>query len=206
MRPAVFLDRDGVLNRVVTRADGTTGSPRRASDFALLPGAAEAVRALRRAGLAAVVVTNQPDVARAQLDWRELERMHALLRRWVRLDAILTCAHENSDHCACRKPLPGMLTRASRALDIALDQSFLIGDSLKDVAAGRAAGCRTILIGDEARRSGGVADWTAEDLPRAAAQVLRDLAPDLARRLLAEFERDAALPRRLPRQAEAVPA
>lgn len=206
MRPAVFLDRDGVLNRVVTRADGTTGSPRRACDFALLPGAAEAVRALRRAGLMTVVVTNQPDVARAQLDWRELERMHGLLRRWVRLDAILTCTHDDRDHCICRKPRPGMLTRARRALDIALDRSFLIGDSLKDIAAGRAAGCRTILVGDEVRRSAAAADWTADDLPGAAALVLRSLETDTARRLLADFERDAAAPGIPPRRAETVPA
>ena len=190
MRPAVFLDRDGVLNRTVTRADGTPGSPRFAADFVLLPGAVEAVRALRRAGLATVVVTNQPDVARARLDWRELERMHALLRRSVRLDAILTCTHDDGDHCACRKPRPGMLTRASRALDIELDRSFLIGDSLKDIAAGRAAGCRTILVGDEARRSAAAADWTAPDLPGAAALVLRSLEPATAQQLLADFERE----------------
>jgi D-glycero-D-manno-heptose 1,7-bisphosphate phosphatase len=204
MRPAVFLDRDGVLNRVVTRADGTTGSPRFASDFALLPGAAEAVRALRRAGLATVVVTNQPDVARAQLDWRELAHMHALLRRSMRLDAILTCTHDDRAHCACRKPRPGMLTRASRALDLSLDRSFLIGDSLKDMAAGRAAGCRTILVGDEVRRSAAAADWIAEDLPGAAALVLRSLEPDTARRLLADFERETALRACSTRRADTV--
>lgn len=204
MRPAVFLDRDGVLNRVVTRADGTTGSPRFASEFALLPGAAEAVRALRRAGLATVVVTNQPDVARARLEWRELERMHALLRRWMHLDAILTCTHDDRDHCACRKPLPGMLTRASRGLGIALDRSFLIGDSLKDVAAGRAAGCRTILVGEQVRRSAAAADWTADDLPGAAALVLRAFEPDRSLRLLADFEHEAALRARPPQRPETV--
>ena len=206
MRRAVFLDRDGVLNRMVTRADGTAGSPRLASDFALLPGAAEAVRALRRAGLATVVVTNQPDLARKKMDWRELEHMHALLRRWVRLDAILTCTHDDRDLCACRKPRPGMLTRASRALGLSLDRSFVIGDSLKDIAAGRAAGCRTILVGEEARRSAAAADWTAENLPGAAALVLRALEPDIAQRLLAEFERDAALRSGQPQRAETVPA
>lgn len=204
MRPAVFLDRDGVLNRVVTRADGTTGSPRRAADFSLLPGAAAAVDALRRAGFMTVVVTNQPDVARAQLDWRELQRMHALLRRWVRLDAILTCTHDNADRCACRKPLPGMLLRARRGLDIALDQSFLIGDSLKDIAAGRAAGCRTILVGDQVRHSAAAADWTAENLPGAAELVLRSLAPHHVLRLLDDFDRDSALAGRPPRAAETV--
>jgi D-glycero-D-manno-heptose 1,7-bisphosphate phosphatase len=206
MRQAVFLDRDGVLNRSVTRADGTFGSPRFASDFALLPGAAEAVRALRRAGLVTVVVTNQPDVARARLDWRELAHMHALLRRSMRLDAILTCTHDDRDHCACRKPRPGMLTRASRGLGITLDRSFLIGNSLKDMAAGHAAGCRTILVGDEARRSAAAADWTADDLPGAAALVLRSLEPDRALQLLAEFERAAGLCAGPPQRAETVSA
>ena len=188
MRQAVFLDRDGVLNRTVTRADGTPGSPRHAADFALLPGAAEAVRSLRRAGLVAVVVTNQPDVARAQLDWRELERMHRQLRRWVRVDALLFCPHDDGDHCFCRKPRPGMLTRASRAFGLELRQSFMIGDSPKDIAAGRAAGCRTILVGQGTSRAAAGADWYAEDLPGAAVLVLRALAPSAASQLLAEFE------------------
>ena len=206
MRQAVFLDRDGVLSRTVTRADGTCGSPRFARDFALLPGAAEAVRALRRAGLLTVVVTNQPDVARARLAWTELQEMHSLLRQRIPLDAILTCPHDNCDHCGCRKPLPGMLTRAGRGLDIALDRSFLIGDSLRDIAAGRAAGCRTILVGEEVLRSAAAADWTAPDLPAAASLVLRDLEPDRVRRLLADFDRDMALHARLPQITGAVPA
>lgn len=181
MRPAVFLDRDGVLNRTVTRADGTPGSPRHAADFALLPGAAEAVRSLRRAGLVAVVVTNQPDVARAQLDWRELGRMHRQLRRWVRVDALLCCPHDDGDHCFCRKPLPGMLTRASRTFGLELRQSFMIGDSPKDMAAGRAAGCRTILVGQGTSGAAAAADWYAEDLPSAAALVLRALAASTPR-------------------------
>jgi D-glycero-D-manno-heptose 1,7-bisphosphate phosphatase len=206
MRQAVFLDRDGVLNRTVTRADGTFGSPRIAADFVLLPGAVEAVRALRRAGLATVVITNQPDVARAQLDWRELAHMHALLRRSMRLDAILTCTHDDRDHCACRKPRPGMLTRASRGLGIALDRSFLIGDSLKDMAAGRAAGCRTIFVGQEVQRSAAAADWTADDLPGAAALVLRSLEPDRALQFLAEVEREARLGARSSQRTETVSA
>ena len=188
MRQAVFLDRDGVLNRTVTRADGTAGSPRHAADFALLPGVAEAVRSLRRAGLVAVVVTNQPDLARAQLDWRELQHMHQQLRRWVRVDAVLFCPHDDRDQCFCRKPRPGMLTRASRAFGLELRQSFMIGDSPKDIAAGRAAGCRTILVGPGASRAVASTDWYAENLPSAAAMVLRALAPSTAPQLLAEFE------------------
>jgi D-glycero-D-manno-heptose 1,7-bisphosphate phosphatase len=206
MRQAVFLDRDGVLSRTVTRADGTCGSPRFARDFALLPGAAEAVRALRSAGLVTVVVTNQPDVARAHLAWTELQQMHSLLLRHMPLDAILTCPHDDRDRCACRKPLPGMLTRASRGLDIALERSFLVGDSLKDIAAGRAAGCRAILVGQEARRSAAAADWTAPDLPAAAAMILRELAPDRMNRLLADFERDTGLHAPPPKLVEVVKA
>jgi D-glycero-D-manno-heptose 1,7-bisphosphate phosphatase len=206
MRRAVFLDRDGVLNRVVTRADGTVGSPRLAAGFSLLPGVAEAVARLRAAGFAVVVVTNQPDVARGRLAREELERMHAQLMQQMPLDGIFICPHDDGDACKCRKPLPGLLLEAARRLRLDLAGSFLIGDSAKDVAAGSAAGCRTILVGEEARRSAVGADWTADDLPAAAALVLRALQADAARRLLEDFEREAALRPRSVRRAETVPA
>jgi D-glycero-D-manno-heptose 1,7-bisphosphate phosphatase len=194
MRRAVFLDRDGVLNRLVARADGTLGSPRSAAGFCLLPGVAAAVARLRAAGLIAVLVTNQPDIARGRLAREELERMHEQLQQEVDLDAIFACPHDDGDGCKCRKPRPGLLLDAARRLRLDLAASFLIGDSAKDVAAGSAAGCHTILVGEQARRSAVGADWTAEDLPAAAALVLRALKPGAAPRAGS------------PRRAEKVPA
>ncbi|MGB6431913.1 MAG: HAD-IIIA family hydrolase, partial [Candidatus Acidiferrales bacterium] len=145
MRRALFLDRDGVLNALVRR-DGRWLSPLRLADFAVLPGVARAVRKLRRAGLLALVVTNQPELTRGRLHAAELERMHQTLDREIELDGIYVCPHRDADHCECRKPLPGLLLDAARQWRVSLRGSFLVGDSAKDIAAGRAAGCRTILV------------------------------------------------------------
>ena len=173
LRPAVFLDRDGVINRTIVR-EGKPHAPVSMDELEIIPGTAEALLRMRSAGLLCIVVTNQPDLARAQLDWRELGRMHRQLRRWVRVDALLLCPHDDGDHCVCRKPLPGMLTRASRAFGLELRQSFMIGDSPKDIAAGRAAGCRTILIEynyDEILRQ--APDFRVASLLEAADLILR---------------------------------
>lgn len=171
-RRAVFLDRDGVLNRLVVR-DGRAVAPRALKEFALLPGVREAVGALRRAAWLVVVVTNQPDIARGQLDLEELWRMHDRLRQAVPVDAVYTCPHDDLDRCVCRKPRPGLLWRASRRWRINLASSFLVGDTWKDMAAGKAAGCTTVLIispQDNSRRV--VADLEASDLRAAAEMIL----------------------------------
>lgn len=175
--PAAFLDRDGVLVRLVRR-DGRWVAPRRIEEFALLPGAAAAVEALRCAGLPVVVVTNQPDLARGTLSPAVLDEMHRRLAAQLALDAIYTCPHDDGDGCACRKPRPGLLVRASLELGIALGQSFLVGDSWRDIEAGHAAGCRTIALpeaGPPAPAGGPRADFRAADLRAAAAMILREL-------------------------------
>jgi D-glycero-D-manno-heptose 1,7-bisphosphate phosphatase len=184
MRRALFLDRDGVLNALVHR-DGRWLSPLHVADFAVLPGVARAVRKLRRAGLVALVVTNQPELTRGRLHAAELERMHEALDREIELDGIYVCPHRDADHCQCRKPLPGLLLDAAQQWRLSLRGSFLVGDSPKDIAAGRAAGCRTILVGPAAAKRSPRAtvrasaaarrakpDARAEDLPRAAAWIL----------------------------------
>lgn len=193
MRRALFLDRDGVLNALVRR-DGRWLSPLHLEDFAVLPGVARAVRALRKAGLVALVVTNQPELTRGRLRPSELARMHAALGRAIELDGIYVCPHRDADRCECRKPLPGMLLAAAQHWRVSLRGSFLVGDSPKDIAAGRAAGCRTILVGRgtvlrkirserylsetagasvKLRRA--KPDAQAADLPRAAAWILAKL-------------------------------
>ncbi len=142
---AVFLDRDGVLNRVVER-DGKFASPRSLGDFEIVPGAAQAVRIIREKCRALViVVTNQPDIERGKLDPKDLERMHDRLRREVPLDDLLVCPH-GTDRCSCRKPKPGLLLEAAARWGIDLADSFMVGDSEKDIGAGRNAGCRTVVI------------------------------------------------------------
>mgnify|MGYP000992429037 CR=1 FL=1 len=145
MRKAVFLDRDGVINRSEVRG-GKPYAPTRVEDFELLPGSAEAMAALRAAGWLVIVVTNQPDLATGQQDLAGLEAMHRSLRDGSLVDDIKVCPHLASHQCACRKPLPGMLVEAAREWDIDLGASIMVGDRWRDVDAGRAAGCRTIFV------------------------------------------------------------
>jgi D-glycero-D-manno-heptose 1,7-bisphosphate phosphatase len=144
LRAAVFLDRDGVLNSVFLR-DGATHPPACVEEFALLPGAAEAVRRLH-AGFALVVVTNQPDVARGTQTREGVEAIHERLRTELPMLEVLACYHDDSDGCDCRKPKPGMLWEAAQRWQLDLRRSFLVGDRWSDVAAGQAAGCRTLLV------------------------------------------------------------
>ena len=142
---AVFLDRDGVLNKAVVR-NGKPYSPGGVSDFEILPDAPGACRRLKIAGFMLIVITNQPEVARGTLKMDALEAMHRLLQAHVPLDEIRVCIHDDQDKCACRKPKPGLLLEAAKERQIDLGRSFMIGDRWKDIDAGFAAGCRTIFI------------------------------------------------------------
>jgi D-glycero-D-manno-heptose 1,7-bisphosphate phosphatase len=144
-RPAVFLDRDGVLNHAPV-VDGHPRSPRSPAAFRLLEDVREPCNLLSQAGFALIVVTNQPEVARGTLSAAHLGEMHSLLRRQLPIDDIYTCPHDDADGCECRKPRPGLIRRASREHGIDLAASYLVGDRWKDVAAGRRAGCRTVFV------------------------------------------------------------
>lgn len=153
-RAAVFVDRDGTLNEMVyDDTHGIFDSPRRPEHVHLRPGAAAFVRGVRALGYEVIVVTNQPGLAKGTLTPAELEAVHRrlaalLAARGAALDAIYSCPHHPSVRaCACRKPKPGLLRRAARERHIALRQSWMVGDGVVDVQAGRAAGCRTIFVG-----------------------------------------------------------
>lgn len=153
---AIFLDRDGTINRYV-------GFLRSVNDFELIPGAAETIKKINEAGYLAIVVTNQPVVAHGEVTFDELEEIHNKMETLLGaegayLDAIYFCPHhphkgyagEVPDlkfDCDCRKPKPGMLIKAARDFNIDLSQSWMIGDGENDMKAGRAAGCRTVFIG-----------------------------------------------------------
>ena len=142
---AVFLDRDGVLVETFVR-DNRAYAATTLEDFQLLGNAAAEVRRLRDAGLAPIVVTNQPDVGRGVIAPEMLAAMHERLATALPVLDILVCTHDASAGCACRKPKPGMLEAAAAKWGLDLTQSFMVGDRASDVEAGRAAGCRTILI------------------------------------------------------------
>lgn len=172
MTRAVFLDRDGVINRVVFQS-GLPSSPRSVEEFEILPQAPEAVRTLREdLGFIAIIVTNQPDVARGRLTRDELDRMHDLLRSSVEVDDIYVCPHDDSDSCGCRKPRAGMLEEAAAKWGIDLGRSFMVGDSWKDIEAGKEAGCRTFLI-QTPYNSGVAADFVANDLCEAVQAIAK---------------------------------
>jgi len=145
MKRAVFLDRDGVLNRSVVRA-GRPYAPTSLDEFELLPGVLEALTDLRTAGFVLVVVTNQPDLATGRIRPEVAEAIHQKLRALLPIDDIKVCGHVDADDCSCRKPRPGMLFEAARDWAIDLYRSFIVGDRWRDVAAGKAAGCKTIFV------------------------------------------------------------
>lgn len=142
---AVFLDRDGVINRAIVK-HGKPYPPATLDEFELLPGAEHTMRALRTAGYLVIVVTNQPDVA-ARVQRREVvEAMHDRLLAAGMCDEIKVCYHTDADGCDCRKPKPGMLFAAARERNIDLARSFMVGDRWRDIGAGNAAGCHTFFI------------------------------------------------------------
>jgi D-glycero-D-manno-heptose 1,7-bisphosphate phosphatase len=145
VKRAVFLDRDGVLNRAHL-VDGVPHPPARAAELELLPGVVEATRQLAGAGFLLIVVTNQPDIARGTTTAAEVEAIHQALRSQLPLDDVRVCPHDDADRCACRKPLPGLLLEAARDHDVALSSSVMVGDRWRDVEAGRRAGTKTIYV------------------------------------------------------------
>lgn len=176
MTKAVFLDRDGVINRNIVR-DGRPYAPVALSEFVILPGVAEAVDLLRQAGLKIIVATNQPDVGAGRQSRAVIEQMHDVLRSEVRVDDIEMCFHVDGDACQCRKPRPGMLLRSAEKHGIDLSQSWMIGDRWRDIEAGHAAGCRTVFVDYNypSERRPERADVVVQSLPEAVPFLLRKL-------------------------------
>jgi histidinol-phosphate phosphatase family protein len=157
--PAVFLDRDGTLIEDL-------GYPREPERIRLLDGVGAGLRTLRDAGFALVVISNQSGIGRGIIDPAEATAVHdrfitLLGAEQVQLDAAYYCPHAPSDGCDCRKPEPTMLLRAAADLDISLADSFMVGDKLSDAQAGRRAGCRTIVLGDDGDADDDAVDATA---------------------------------------------
>jgi D-glycero-D-manno-heptose 1,7-bisphosphate phosphatase len=174
MNKAAFLDRDGVINqKAATEDDYIT----RWEEFQFLPGVAQAITLLRRAGFQVIVVSNQRCVAKGLLTSAELHSMHRsmsdeLIRLGATIDGIYCCPHDEQPPCACRKPKPGMLLAAANDYEIDLSSSWMIGDSDKDIEAGKRAGCRTARIAQPEAREQGRADVRAESLLEAAQIIL----------------------------------
>ena len=148
-RRAVFLDRDGVINRAAIR-NGLPHPPLRAEEFELYDDVATGCGRLKAANFLLVVITNQPDVARGMQSREAVEAMHFKMRSMLPfLDRIEVCYHAGErygERCDCRKPRPGMILQAAAELKIDLGASYVIGDRWRDIDCARAAGCRAIFI------------------------------------------------------------
>jgi len=171
-RRAVFLDRDGVINRAFVR-DGKPYPPSDLVELEILPGVPGALVLLKNNGFQLVVVTNQPDVARGTRTREEVEIIHSALSSRLVIDEFRVCYHDAADRCACRKPKPGMLLDAAREANLDLSNSFMVGDRWRDIEAGNQAGCATIFIdaGYKEKRPDKM-DACVRSLPEAADWIL----------------------------------
>ena len=171
LRRAVFLDRDGVINRGVFKA-GKPFAPFSLSEYEILPGVPEALASLRAAGFLLVVTTNQPDVTRGAARREQVETIHQYIRDRLAIDDIRVCYHDDSDQCACRKPLPGMILAASVEHEIQVRRSFMVGDRWRDIGSGKNAGCTTILVNAFPEKTRIDPDVELPDLAAAARWIL----------------------------------
>lgn len=175
MSHAVFLDRDGVINDLVTDPDdGRPESPLRPQDVRVLAGVPEAVDQLKEAGYLVIAASNQPAAAKGKATLETLRDVHGRIAAQVTLDDWRYCFHRAEDGCECRKPKPGLLLDAIADHGIDPQSSWFIGDADTDVEAGREAGVRTVLVGhpgSEHRRSG---PPDVRNLPEAVAFILGD--------------------------------
>jgi D-glycero-D-manno-heptose 1,7-bisphosphate phosphatase len=170
---AVFLDRDGVINRAIVH-NRMPFAAESLEQLEILPGVREALERLRASGYLNIVVTNQPDVGARKMTRPAVEEIHAYLLKELPIDAVKVCYHVEADSCACRKPKPGMLLEAARELRIDLVRSSLIGDRWRDVGAAQAAGCRAYFIDwGYAEKKPDQPYVTVKSLPEAVALILR---------------------------------
>lgn len=143
---AVFLDRDGVINKTVFKM-GKPRSPYALEEFEFMDGIFEAVKSFKEQGYLVIVVTNQPDVARGWVSMEQVVIVNEHVKNLLNVDEVVACFHTEKDNCLCRKPRPGMLLESAKKWQIDLSKSFMIGDRLSDIEAGQKAGCKSFLLG-----------------------------------------------------------
>ena len=171
LRRAVFIDRDGVINKALLK-DNKPHSPRIFSEFEFVPAIGDVLQVFKKFGFLNIVVTNQPDISRGLMHPEELEKMHKVIKQNLPVDDIFVCPHSDEDNCVCRKPKPEMFFAASRKWKIDIAGSFFIGDSWRDIEAGKRAGCKTILI-DASHNKEINTDYRVSDIV-AAMQIICD--------------------------------
>ncbi len=142
---AVFLDRDGVLNKAIIR-DGKPYPPANLKEVVIIPGAKSALPILKGNDFFLIGITNQPDVARGIQEREIVESINNYLLHQLPILEFFVCYHDDNDNCDCRKPRPGLILQAAEKYEIDLTKSYMVGDRWKDIEAGKRAGCKTIFI------------------------------------------------------------
>ena len=172
--PAVFLDRDGIINRAIVR-DGKPYPPSRLDELEILPGSFTSLVRLAEFGYVLIGVTNQPDVARGTQTREIVEAFNALIQSRLPINGIFVCYHDNMDNCECRKPKPGLILKAAEKYGLDLSKSWMVGDRWKDIAAGRAVGLKTIFVNYHYAEdyAGTPADFTVTDTAYLADVILK---------------------------------
>ncbi len=140
----IILDRDGIINHVVDR-NGVISSPWSMDEFRLLENSKAFLKYLSNIDKLLFIATNQPDIARGNLEKNTLENMHQLIKDEYNIVEIFCCPHDNSDNCMCRKPLPGMLFEILKKYNLAKEETLMIGDSFKDIKAASAANLDSVF-------------------------------------------------------------
>ena len=145
MKKAVFLDRDGVINKAFIK-DGLPKSPTSLNELEILPGVKESILRLKKLNFICLVVTNQPEVTRGKINKNTVIKINNFLKKKIELDDIFVCYHDDQDKCNCRKPKPGLLLQAKKKWNVDFKKSFIVGDRWKDIQAGKKVGCKTIFL------------------------------------------------------------
>ena len=145
MKKAIFLDRDGVINKAIVK-NGLPTPPNLLDELKILPGVKESILKLKKLNFVCIVVTNQPDVSRRKINKNTVIKINNFLKKKIKLDDIFVCYHDDKDNCNCRKPKPGLLLQAGKKWNVDFKKSFMIGDRWKDIQAGENVGCKTIYL------------------------------------------------------------
>jgi len=172
--PAVFLHRDGIINRAIIR-NGKPYPPDKLEELEILPGLAASLPRLVNSGYVLIGITNQPDVARGTQARQVVESFNAVILATLPVREIFVCYHDNDDQCDCRKPKPGLILQAAQKYSLDLAHSWMVGDRWKDIAAGQAAGLKTIFVDYHYAETyqGLPADVTVEDTSFLADTILK---------------------------------
>jgi D-glycero-D-manno-heptose 1,7-bisphosphate phosphatase len=169
---AIFLDRDGVINKAIV-IDGKPYPPSSLEELEILEGVCEGIARLINAGYKIFIVTNQPDVGRGKVSRESVDKIHYFLKSQLAIDDIYCCFHGTDNECECRKPKPGMLNSAVRQWDVDINVSYLIGDRWRDIEAGKKAGVSTILIDYQYDEKKIKADFECSNFQKAVDYILK---------------------------------